>query len=150
MPFGLVNAPATFSRLMRRLLRDSFGLDNYLDDVLAHTPDWTRHLATLQDFFERIRQAGLTLRPTKCEIGETTVSFLGHSLSEGTLLPRQETIDKIINAPRPRTKKQLRAFIGLASFYRKYVPNFAVIAAPLTDATRKGSPSEISWNDARE
>ena len=150
MPFGLVNAPATFSRIMRRLLRDSFGLDNYLDDVLSHTVDWTRHLEVLRDFFERVRRANLTLRPTKCEIGETTVSFLGHSLSEGTLLPRQETIDKIANAPRPRTKKQLRAFIGLASFYRKYVPNFAVIAAPLTDATRKGSANEISWNDARE
>ena len=150
MPFGLINAPATFSRLMRRLLRDSFSLDNYLDDVLTHTPDWSRHLAVLMDFFERIRQANLTLRPTKCEIGETTVSFLGHSLSEGTLLPRQETIDKITNAPRPRTKKQLRAFIGLAGFYRKYVPNFSVIAAPLTDATRKGSSNEVSWDDARE
>jgi len=54
MPFGLVNAPATFSRLMRRVLRDSQGLDNYLDDVLTHTPDWRQHLITLRDFFSRI------------------------------------------------------------------------------------------------
>ena len=150
MPFGLVNAPATFSRLMRRVLRDSQGLDNYLDDVLAHTSDWNRHLLALRDFFERICHAKLTLRPSKCEIGETTVSFLGHSLSEGVMSPRQETVDKILNAPPPRTLKQLRAFLGLASFYRKYVPNFAVIAAPLTDATKKGNPNEITWNDARE
>jgi len=79
MPFGLVNAPATFSRLMRRVLRNTQSTDNYLDDVLAHTPDWTRHLAALRHFFECILKANLTLRPSKCEIGETTVSFLGHT-----------------------------------------------------------------------
>ena len=81
MPFGLVNAPATFSRLMRRVLRNTQSTDNYLDDVLAHTPDWPRHLAALRHFFECIRKANLTLRPSKCEIGETTVSFLGHTLT---------------------------------------------------------------------
>ena len=78
------------------------------------------------------------------------MSFLGHTLSEGTLSPKQDTMDKILNAPPPRTQKQLRAFLGLANFYRKYVPNFAIVAAPLTDATRKGSPNEIPWNDTRE
>jgi len=73
MPFGLVNAPATFSRLMRRVLRNSLNTDNYLDDILAHTPDWTQHLAALRHFFECIRKARLNLRPCKCEIGETTV-----------------------------------------------------------------------------
>jgi len=150
MPFGLVNAPATFSRLMRRVLRDSQNLDNYLDDVLTHTSDWNHHMSALRDFFDRIRKAKLTLRPSKCEIGETTVSFLGHSLSEGILSPKPDTVDKILNAPSPRTVKQLRAFLGLAGFYRKYVPDFAVIAAPLTDATRKGSPNEVKWNEARE
>jgi len=91
MPFGLVNVPATFSRLMRRVLRDSQSLDNYLDDVLSHTPDWDRHLITLRDFFNRIRQAKLTLRPSKCEIGESTVFFLGHTLSEGILSTKQDT-----------------------------------------------------------
>jgi len=64
--------------------------------------------------------------------------------------PRPETVDKFLKVPPPRTMKQLRAFLGLASFYRKYVPKFAEIAAPLTDATRKGSPSEIVWNDSRD
>jgi len=96
MPFGLVNAPATFSRLMQHVLRNSQGLDNYLDDALAHIPDWPRHLATFRKFFQRVRRAKLTLRPTKCEVGETKVSFLGHSLSKGVILPRQETVDKIL------------------------------------------------------
>ena len=64
--------------------------------------------------------------------------------------PREETIDKILHVPPPQTKKQLRAFLGLTSFYRQYVPNFALIAAPLTDATRKGSPNEIAWTEAHE
>ena len=59
-------------------------------------------------------------------------------------------MDKILNAPPRRTHKQLRAFLGLANFYRKYVTNFAIIAAPLTDATRKGSPNEIPWNEATD
>jgi len=94
MPFGLVNAPATFSRLMRHVLRDSQRLDNYLDDVLSHTPDWVRHLISLRDFFNRIYQARLTLRPSKCEIGKSIVSFLGHALSGGILSPKGDTVDK--------------------------------------------------------
>jgi len=65
------------------------------------------------------------------------------------ILPRPETVDKILQAPPPRTLKQLRSFLGLASFYRKYVPDFAVVASPLTDATKKGQPNEIEWDEAR-
>ena len=64
--------------------------------------------------------------------------------------PRQETVSKILDAPPPRTLKQLRAFLCLASFYRKYVPDFTVVAAPLTDATKKGNRNEITWDEARQ
>jgi len=78
------------------------------------------------------------------------VTFLGHSLSEGIMCPREETVDKILKAPPPKTIKQLRSFLGLASFYRKYVPDFAAIAASLRDATKKGSPKEIIWTEVQE
>jgi len=71
------------------------------------------------------------------------VSFLGHTLTEGEIKPRPVKVEKILRIPPPRTIKQLRALLGLASFYGKYVPDFAVIAAPLTDATRKGNLNEI-------
>jgi len=80
---------------MRRVLRNTQSLDNYLDDVLTHMPNWTQHLTALRQFFECIWKANLTLRPSKCEIGETTVSFLGHTLTKGETKPRAETIEKI-------------------------------------------------------
>jgi len=150
MPFGLVNAPATFSRIMRRLLRDSTSLDNYLDDVLAHSGDWQGHMRSLRDFFERVKRANLTLRPTKCEIGEFDISFLGHHVSESALQPKLETVNKVLQAPIPSNKKQLRAFLGLVGFYRRFIPNFATIASPLTDATRKGAPNQLEWNEAQD
>ena len=150
MPFGLVNAPATFSRLMRKLLRDSVGLDNYLDDVLAHSSEWSDHLKSLRDFFERVRKANLTLRPTKCEIGESDISFLGHQLSEDRIQPRHETVNRVLQAPRPENKKQLQSFLGLVGFYRHFIPNFAAIASPLTDATRKGAPNQLVWEELQD
>lgn len=149
MPFGLVNAPATFSRIMRRLLRESQGLHNYLDDVLAHDKTWKTHLDTLRDFFTRVRNAKLTLRPSKCEIGAPEVPFLGFQVREGEIHPQAGTVEKILQAPRPETKKQMRAFLGLAGFYRKFVPNFATVAAPLTDLVRKRATNELSWNEAQ-
>jgi len=83
MPFGFVNASATFSRRIRRVLRNTQSTDNYLDDVLTYTPDWQRHLAALRHFFECIRKANLTLRPYKCEIGKLRCHFWDTPLQKG-------------------------------------------------------------------
>jgi len=104
----------------------------------------------LRDFSETVRQANLTLRPTKCEIGEFVIIFLGHKVSENVIQPRSETVEKVLETPKPCNKKQLRAFLGLTGFYRWFVPNYAAIAALLTDATQKGAPNDLEWTEAQK
>lgn len=150
MPFGLVNAPASFSRMMRRLIDGLSNTHNYLDDVLVHTSAWERHLYSVRDFLERVRQANLSVRPSKCFLGYQTITFLGHQLSPQGVEPTAEMINKVRDAPAPKTKKQLRSLLGLVNYYRSFVPNFAAIAVPLTDLTRKGAPNQIEWGPAQE
>lgn len=150
MPFGLVCAPASFSRIMRTLLRGLKGIDNFMDDILVHSTTWEEHMIALEVLFKRLQGANLTAKPSKCIIGTETVQFLGHKVGKGQLQPLPDKLKAIKDAPQPKTKKELRAFLGLAGYYRRFVPNFASIAAPLSDKTRKGEPNNIVWEDAQE
>lgn len=150
MPFGLVNAPATFSRLMRKLLAGMDCLDNFIDDILIFTDTWEQHLEVLRELFGRLRKARLTARPTKCSIGFKSLPCLGYVVGDQRLRPDQEKIKAIEEAPRPETKKQVRSFLGLASFYRRFIPNFSAIAIPLSDLTRKGLANKVEWNANHE
>jgi RNase H-like domain found in reverse transcriptase/Reverse transcriptase (RNA-dependent DNA polymerase)/Integrase zinc binding domain/Integrase core domain len=150
MPFGLVNAPATFSRIMRQVLHAAENLDNYLDDVLAHTGEWNEQLRALRDLFTRLRAANLAIRPTKCSIGYTSVEFLGFEVGNDLLQPIARKVEKVTMAPKPTTKAQLRSFLGLIGYYRRFIPNFAAIAVPLTDMTKKSSPNTLLWDDAQD
>ena len=91
LPFGLVNSPASYNRMMRKLLYGENEIDNYVDDVLGHTVTWEDHLAMLHRLFTRIREAGLTVRPTKCSLGYETVTFLGHTIGHGRMTPLDNT-----------------------------------------------------------
>ena len=146
MPFGLVNAGATYTRMMRHLLQDLPNVDNYIDDVLVYTDYWQEHIASLRALFYRIRDAKLAIKPAKCYLGYYSVSFLGHVIKHGNLHTRQETIDKIVNAPVPKTIKQVRAFLGLSGYYRSFFPKYAEVACPLVDLTKKGQPNVVVWN----
>ena len=150
MPFGLVNAPASFSRVMRTVLRGLPNVDNFIDDILIHTPTWEEHLRTLQTVLVRLRAANLKAKPAKCFVGFAELDFLGHHVSRGTVQPNQDKIAQIQQATRPETKKQLRSFLGLAGYYRKFVPNYAAIAVPLTDLTKKGEPNLIRWGESQD
>ena len=145
MPFGLVNAPATFSRIMRKLTCNLQKLRNYLDDVLSYSKTWNEHLQGLRAFLSKVREANLSLRPSKCSVGFTELTFLGHKVGQYGASPSEHLVDKILQAPAPKTKKQLRSFLGLIGFYRAYVPNFAAIAVPLTGLTKNGSPNVLQW-----
>ncbi|XP_071493976.1 uncharacterized protein [Diadema antillarum] len=150
MPFGLVNAPASFSRLMRRLLDRLGGTVNYIDDILIYSTTWEEHLRTLTELFRRLRAAKLTARPSKCFIGQTSVEFLGHVIEHGQVRPRPEKLKAIQEVSQPQTKRELRSFLGMANYYRKFIPNYAAVAAPLTDRTRNAEPNKVKWETSQE
>ena len=139
MPFGLCNAPATFQRLMQRVLS---GLEYkccfvYLDDVLVASKTFSDHLAHLREVFTRLRSASLRLKPKKCDLLQDKVFFLGHIVSASGIEPDPAKVDKIQSYPTPTDVTSVRSFLGLASYYRRLVPNFAKISAPIHQLMRK-------------
>ncbi|XP_069108215.1 uncharacterized protein, partial [Argopecten irradians] len=149
MPFGLVNAPATFCRIMRKLLRGMDGIESFIDDILIYSRNWNDHMRVLRDLFTRLRKANLTARPSKCALGYGSLECLGHIVGDQRLLPNPDKVKAILSVPRPETKKQVRSFLGMAGYYQKFIPDFAAISVPLTDLTRKGQPHKIVWGEAQ-
>ena len=150
MPFGLMNSGATFTRMMRRLLEGVRNVEHYIDDCLVHTESWEQHMETLREFLGRVRRAKLTVRPSKCEMGFENMEFVGHEVKKGEIGLHADNIKKIREAPRPKTKTQVRSFLGLTGFYRGYIDKYAEIAEPLTDLTKKKSPNVIKWGETQE
>jgi hypothetical protein len=151
VPFGLVNSGATFCRLMRKVLNGLKSVASFVDDVWVYTNTWADHLNALRSFLIRLRQAKLTAKPSKCFIGMDKIDSLGHTVSKNALEPNKDKIQSIVEATRPTTKRQVRSFLGLVGFYRKFIPNFSTIAAPLTDLTKKNKPnSNILWESAHD
>jgi transposase InsO family protein len=147
LPFGLINSAQSYLKLMRKVLDGLQNLESYVDDVLAHTNSWDEHLLRLREFFCRVRQANLTLKPKKCQIGYGSIDFLGHTLDGIKIKPREESVDKIKSMPKMRTKKQVRSFLGAVNYYRKFIPDCAEVMRPLTELTRKRSSNVVEWND---
>ena len=152
MPFGLKTAGAVFSRVMRKLLAgvNDANICNCMDDVLLSTPPWEEHVLSLDRLLAGCREANLSVRPTKCFLGCREISFLGHFLGRGNLSPEEDKVDKIRKAPRPTTKKELRSFLGLVGYYRKFVANYSKLALPLTDKTKAKQPDKLQWDETAE
>ncbi|KAM7284397.1 uncharacterized protein ISCGN_001491 [Ixodes scapularis] len=150
MPFGIKTAPAVFSKLMHRVVEGIPGVQHYYDDVLVANATWEEHLTSLSQLFARIETAGLTVRPGKCEFGRENIEFLGHRIGGGELAPLGKTLDRIQAAPAPRTKRQVRAFLGLTGYYRAFIPDYAKISEPLTQLTKKGGNNVVRWTSAHQ
>ena len=139
VPFGLCNAPATFSRLMDRVLA---GLHwetclFYLDDIIVFATTWEEHLTRHRQVFELLRHVKLKLGVDKCTFAAREVSYLGHRVTKEGLLPDPALLGAIREISPPQNATEVRSFLGLAGYYRSYVKNFAAIAGPLHTLTRK-------------
>jgi hypothetical protein len=147
MPFGLTNGPATFQQLVNQIFRPHIKkiLVVYLDDTNVFSKTFEAHLQHLRITFDIIRKSGLKLQPNKCHFGKTSLSFLGHVIGKNGIQPDPAKISAVQDFPKPNNLKVLRGFLGLASYYRRFVKDFAKIAAPLHYLMRKEQP--FYWND---
>lgn len=146
MPFGMVNSGATFVRLMKMVLEGLYEFsDAFIDDVIVFSSTFVDHLEHLREVLQSFRKAKITAKPSKTVLGFTEIEFLAHIVGNGKIQPTVEKIDAINNIAPPTTKKQVRSLIGTLNFYRRFIPNFADIAATLTDLTSKGKPNKVKW-----
>src|SRR3981189_343510 len=149
MPFGLTNAPATFQRAMNDILQpylDRFCMV-YLDDILIYSRTAVEHKKHVKRILRVLDNAKMILNLQKCRFGQESVKFLGHIISANGIKPDPEKIQKILQWPIPRNITEVRGFIAIASYYRRFIKGFSTIASALSDLTR-GSPkknSSISW-----
>jgi len=125
------------------------GLDDfaaaYLDDLIVYSAAWKEHLAQLRVVMEHLRTAGLTAKPPKCQFGMSQCTYLGHVVGNGLVCPEPSKIQSVESFLTPANKKQVRRFLGLTGYYRKFIPDYAKNAAPLTDLTRKNKPNQVLW-----
>lgn len=150
MPFGLKNAPATFQRLMDRILSGLQGLELfvYLDDIVVYASSLKEHAQKFNKLAERLRAANLRLQPDKCEFLRKEVTYLGHVIGEAGVKPDPQKVEAVKNFPRPRNAKNIKQFLGLAGYYRRFINNFSKIAKPLTTLLKKDEP--FTWQEPQE
>ena len=136
-PFGLMQAPAYYQRLINKVLvRLNFAF-GYLDNILIHSPDVPTHLIYMRQLFQRLREADLKLNREKCRSNffKSHIQYLGHLISGEGIEPLPEKLESIKEMPPPTTPKEVKQFLSLIGYYRKFVPRFADIARPLTNLT---------------
>ena len=124
MPFGMVNSATTLKRGMKKLIEDLEHVDFYWDNILVHTRSWEELIKALCDLVLRLLRAGMTIRPTKCIFGVSCVDFLVHRLEQEKIGLHEDNVEKIKNATRPSTKKEVRSFVGSAEYYRDFYSQF--------------------------
>lgn len=151
MPFGLINAPATFQHLMNTLFdRNVFQdfLEVFIDDLCVHHHDWSDFLVSLDKCLRVLNQSGLKLSIEKCEFGFSKVGYLGHIVSAEGISPDPSKVDAALKLLPPKTVTEVRAFLGLTGYYRRFVKSYALIAKPLNLLTQKDTP--FVWTDSQQ
>lgn len=148
MPFGLVNAPMVFQEVITDIIR---GLENqrsiisYVDEVIICSNTIEKGLNILNEFMQAVAKAGLTLRPSKCVFMHTQVKFLGHVVSDKGIQPGEEKTQCIEEYAQPQNETQVRRFLGITGFFRKFVPEYSLIAQPLSKLLKKNQ--QFGWHE---
>lgn len=145
MPFGLVTACATYIRLMRLVLAGLENVSFYFDNVLVFADTWEKHTKTVREVLQRLRNHGLTVKPVKCRFGFKSIQYLGYIMDGQTLRPVNDKVQAILSASPPTTKKTLRSFLGLISFYRNFIEHASTLTSPLSDMLKKGVKEPLEW-----
>ena len=156
MPFGLTNAPATFQRLMESCLGD-LHLNCciiYLDNVIIFSKTPEEHIQQIEAVFKKISDAGLKLKPSKCEFFKKRIHYLGHIVSDKGIETDPRKIEAIVQWPGPRTVHEVRKFLGFTNYYRKFVYKYAQIARPMnkliSGENAKKKHKKVEWGDDQE
>ena len=141
LPMGLKTSPPQFQRLMALALGSMYKTKAlvYIDDILLYSATFEEHLEVLRECLTRLRQAGLKLQGKKCHLVHKVLRFLGHVISAAGSIPDPEKTESIINFPTPGNVRELKTFLGVTAYYKRYVPNYSNIARPLHDLTMKNT-----------
>ncbi len=145
LPFGLHAAPASFARLMSTVTRKVQACcTHYFDDLVVYSYTWEDHLSDIGKVFRELQTAGLSVNLEKCKFAQKEVLFLGHVIGNGCSRPNPEKLKSVKEYPLPKTKTDVRSFLGLAGYYRKYIPGFAEISRHLTALTKKSAAVNVT------
>ena len=147
LPFGLKNAPSTFQRVLRDILRPFIkrGVEDYLYDIVIYSNDFYEHRQTLEDVINALSQQNIRLRREKCVFFQSKIEVLGHVVMHNSIQPSSAKIKAVMSFPVPTTLRQVQQFAGLANYYRSFVQNYSEIASPLYQLTKKDAIFE--WNE---
>ncbi len=115
--------------------------------LIIYSQEWQWHMMLLREVLRALRGAGLTANPKKCAIGRVEVRYLGFHLGHGQVRPQIDRTAAIAACPRPKTKKEVRQFLGLAGYYRRFIPDYSELTSPLTDLTKKEVPDTVPWTE---
>ena len=146
VPFGLAQAPAYFQLLMNKVLKGLKFAMTYLDDIIIFSENELQHLEHLEIVFSYLREAGLKMKHSKCDFFKSKIHYLGHLISPEGISPLPNKLDCIKHMPVPKDAKEIKQFLGLTGYYRKFVLKFADISRPLTALTKK--ERKFEWTPA--
>ena len=150
MPFGLKTAGSTFQRAMDQLLdRHRSYASAYTNDTCVHSATWDEHLKHLTQVLQAFKDAGMTLKLKKCSFGKPRVKFIGHVVGSGEQTVIHDKVEAIKKIPEPQTKKQLRSFIALCSYYRMYINSFADIVSPLSELLKGTKSGRVALDNTQ-